>query len=434
VSTRKLGPAARVRQTARLLRSEGTAGVAQRIAKRAANLASPVGQGRLLVERDDLLRVAEIAAAGWELPPALPARPGEPLTFAWVCVPPGPGSGGHTTMFRMLSALEQAGHTCVLYLDDRHGWELAEHEKVIRTWWPHVQAEVRDLRDGIEDCHGIFATAWHTAYRVLASPARGQRFYFVQDFEPSFYPAGSDALMAEATYRFGFHGVTAGRWLAQMLGREYGMAADHFDFGRDPGYELDRSDGAAAGRAGVCFYSRPETARRAYELGIAALDIFAVSHPQVEIHLYGREVRKPPFAATQHGLLTPAQLNELYNRCVAGLSLSATNVSLVPHEMLAAGCIPVVNDAEHNRVVLDNEHVAYAPATPFDLANALGALVDRSPVERAAAAETAAASVQDNRWEDAGTAVVRIVTDVVAAASQPGCGPGVTVRAVVAGP
>ena len=45
---------------------------------------------------------------------------------------------------------------------------------------------------------------------MLASPARGARFYLVQDFEPSFYAAGSEALMAEATYRFGFHGVTAG--------------------------------------------------------------------------------------------------------------------------------------------------------------------------------------------------------------------------------
>jgi hypothetical protein len=35
-----------------------------------------------------------------------------------------------------------------------------------------------------------------------------------------------------------------------------------------------------------------------------------------------------------------------------GLVLSATNMSLVPYEMLAACCIPVVNDAEHNRCVL----------------------------------------------------------------------------------
>ena len=105
-------------------------------------------------------------------------------------------------------------------------------------------------------------------------------------------------------------------------------------------------------------------------------------------------MRGLPFAAIDHGLLTPAQLNSLYNRCVTGLVLSATNISLVPHEMLAAGCIPVVNDAEQNRIVLDNPEVAYAPATPFDLANALCALVERPAPERRAAAKAAAASVQ----------------------------------------
>jgi hypothetical protein len=39
--------------------------------------------------------------------------------------------------------------------------------------------------------------------------------------------------------------------------------------------------------------------------------------------------------------------------------------------MLAAGCIPIVNDAEHNRVVLDYPHVRYTPATPHALAAAL---------------------------------------------------------------
>ncbi len=89
--------------------------------------------------------------------------------------------------------------------------------------------------------------------------------------------------------------------------------------------------------------------------------------------------------------------------------LSATNVSLVPHEMLAAGCIPLLNDAEHNRVVLDNHAVAYAPGTPFELADALGRLVTRGPAERAAAAEAAAASVAGDSWDDAGAAVERIV-------------------------
>ena len=402
-------PAQRIRQTARLLRTEGADGVGRRLAARAAKLAAPAGQATLPVDRDVLVRAAQIAAEGWATPPPLPAEPGEPLTVAWVCAPPGPGSGGHTTLFRMLSALEQAGHRCVLYLDDRHGWELDQHRATIREWWPYVKADVRDVADGIEDAHAIFATAWETAYITLASPARGVRFYLVQDFEPSFYAAGSEALMAEATYRFGFHGITAGRWLPRILQRDYAMAADPFDFGRDAVYE--QRSGTA--RTGVCFYARPETPRRAFELGVLALDLFAERHPEVDIHLFGRTVKKLPFAATQHGLLTPAELNDLYNRCVAGLVLSATNMSLVPHEMLAAGCIPVVNDAEHTRVVLDNPQVAYAPPTPFHLADALAALVERPAAERAAAAETAAASLRGASWGDAGDTVVAAVERVV---------------------
>ena len=102
----------------------------------------------------------------------------------------------------------------------------------------------------------------------------------------------------------------------------------------------------------------------------------------------------------------------LYNRCVAGLALSATNVSLVPYEMLAAGCLPVVNDAEHNRVVLDNPSVVYAAATPFELARTLCELVERPPALRAAAAEEAAEGVRGSSWEQAGEQVVRIVRDV----------------------
>jgi glycosyltransferase involved in cell wall biosynthesis len=405
----------RLRQTARLLRSEGSAGVAARVLKRALDRVEPAGYGAVPVSREHLLAAADVAAAGWVLPPALPAEPGEPLTIAWICVPPGEGSGGHTTMFRMVSALEQAGHTCIVYLHDRHGWALEQHQATIRRWWPWVNAEVRSAADGIEDAHAIFCTAWQTAYPLLASRARGKRLYFVQDFEPSFYPAGSLALLAEATYRFGFHGVTAGRWLAQLLPREYGMAAGHFDFGCDlDRYALD----PAAERTGICYYCRPTTPRRAFELAVVTLDLFAAQNPGVEIHLFGESGRRLPFRATDHGLLTPDELNALYNRCVAGLTLSATNVSLVPHEMLAAGCIPVVNDAEHNRIVLDNDHVAYAAPTPFHLAAELSRLVAQPPEARRATAVAAAASVQGTSWEQAGAMVERIVRDVVDEASR----------------
>jgi len=237
----------------------------------------------------------------------------------------------------------------------------------------------------------------------------------VQDFEPSFYAAGSKALLAEATYHFGFHGVTPGAWLAQMLQSRYDMDADYFDFGCD--LERYRIEDVAQ-RTGVCMYARPSTPRRAFELAVAAMDLLAERHPEVDIHLYGESARHLPFAAVDHGMLSPEQLNDLYNRCIAGLVLSATNVSLVPQEMLAAGCIPVVNDAEHNRIVLDNQSVAYARATPFDLANALADLIERPADERSRSAAAAAASVQGASWENAGVVVERVVRDVVTAACR----------------
>lgn len=306
-------------------------------------------------------------------------------------------------MFRIAAALEQAGHTCVIYLHDQHGWELEQHRRPIRGWWPWLHADVRILAAGMDDSHIVLATAWQRADPVLACPARGTRCCFVQDFEPAFHPAGSIAMLAESTYRFGFHGVTAGRWLAQRLREEYGMSADHCDFGCDLGrYALDGVVNAADARTGVCYYCRPSTPRRAHELAVLALELLAARHPEVDIHLFGEPRGRLPFAAT-HGLLTPEQLSTLYNRCIAGLTLSATNVSLVPREMLAAGCVPVVNDAEHNRLVLDNAHVEYAPGN--ELAAAVCALVRRPP----------AASVRTTTWRQAGAQVERILVDLVGA-------------------
>lgn len=410
----------RVRQTARLLRREGGAGVARRLLDRAGErIPSPPTYQQIAIDREEMLRVAEIARAGWPTPGRLrPAGPHAPLTVAWVCFAPSEGSGGHTTMFRMVSALERAGHRCIVYLRDDHGWSIDQHRRTIRRGWPQVRAEIRDLAGGIEDAHAIFATAWQTAYTVLASPAKGARLYFVQDYEPDFYAAGSEALLAEATYRFGFHAITAGSWLAQRLHRDYGMGADHFDFGCDlDAYRFDSSAAAATARTGICYYCRPTAPRRAHELAVMALDLFAMRHPEVEIHVYGEPATGLSSPSTSHGLLSPADLNRVYNRCLAGLVLSATNVSLVPHEMLAAGCVPIVNDAEHNRMVLDNPEVVYADATPYQLADALCSVVERIGTERDLAARRAADSVQSRSWDEAGLAVEEAVRHVVTRAA-----------------
>jgi hypothetical protein len=294
-SARELGY--RIDQTGRLLRTEGVAGVSARLRERAAANLRPASAA-LPIDRSDLERVAQLGVQGRQLPDPAPVLPGHPLRVAWVCVPPRPGSGGHTTLFRMVQAMADAGHGSVVYLQDRHGGSLTQHASQIRRGWPWLTVELRDLADGIDDVHALFASSWQTAYPVLASPALGVRFYFVQDYEPGFYAAGSEALLAEATYGFGFHAITAGVWLAQLLRGRYGTAADHFDFGCDlTSYRVDDSSSGHQRRTGVCLYSRPSTPRRAHELAMLALELFARRRPDIDIHLFGvryERVTRPP--------------------------------------------------------------------------------------------------------------------------------------------
>lgn len=198
----------------------------------------------------------------------------------------------------------------------------------------------------------------------------------------------------------GFHAITAGRWLAQKLNTEFGMPADSFDFGCDT--STYRRSGHAV-RSGLVFYARPEATRRGFELGLMAMEIFAARRPDIDLHFYGDKMGKLPFRFIDHGHISPARLNEIYNQCYAGLSLSLTNVSLVPHEMLAAGCIPVVNDAIQNRIVLDNPFVRYASPYPQALADELEALVTNPAFD--SLSQSAAGSVRGTTWDQAGETV-----------------------------
>lgn len=343
------------------------------------------------IRREDVLAEAVPAA------PALGPADDETLVINFVTNPPAERSGGMTTAMRVVSLLEQRGHDCRIY--PRYQGlqrDLEGDRQAVRDRRPPVRAEVHDVADGMRPAHAVFATSWPTAYVVRSSPTPGTRFYLVQDYEPMFYPAGSNAALAEETYRFGFHGVTAGPWLADKLQREHDMACDGFDLGVDLGvYRLEN----LADRPGLVFFARPDTARRGFELGMLALELFAADHPEVEIHVIGQRLqsRGVPFTFTDHGHLPVEDLAALYDRCRAGLILSLTNLSLLPAELLAAGCIPVMNDAENTRASCDSPSARFARPEPRALADALSAVFDEPDPE--ASARAAADSIGAQSWD-----------------------------------
>lgn len=349
-----------------------------------------------------LVRRSDVIAADLSRPfqPEIPTVvPGQPVIANWVTTPPSPGSGGHTTLFRMIRYLEAHGYRNRVYFYDVHRGDHSYYESIVRNYYD-FHGPVANVDEGMEEAHIVVATAWPTAYSIFNSRCSGKRFYFVQDFEPYFYPVGSTSSLAESTYRMGFHGLSIGRCYAHKISTEFGMTVDAFKYGCDISRysRLQNSQ-----RSGVVFYARRETARRGFELGLMALEVFAARRPDVEIHIYGDKIGKLPFAFVDHGHVTPDQLNNIYNRCFAGLSLSFTNVSLVALEMLAAGCIPVVNDTLEVRTDLENSFVRYAPPYPQALAAELEALVVTPDFD--SLSQAAAASVRGTTWDDAGAAV-----------------------------
>ena len=150
------------------------------------------------------------------------------------------------------------------------------------------------------------------------------------------------------------------------------------------------------------FYVRPGTERRGFELGVMALDLFARERPEYTINLAGWDVSRYeiPFAHNNLKSMSVGQLNEVYNRCAAGLVLSMTNMSLLPLELLASGVIPVVNEGDNNVMVSNNPFIEYTQPSPRALADRLIAVVDRPDLPEHA--REAAASLDNAGWAGSG--------------------------------
>ena len=302
--------------------------------------------------------------------------------IAWVVVPPGAGSGGHTTLFRMIQAAQAAGFSNTLLFYQRYGSDFQRSAEIVHSGWPWLDCEIAPLGETIEGFDACVASSWPTAHVVGKRCAPGTAaLYFIQDYEPYFHPRGDAYAFAEDSYRFGFRNIALGLMVHDTLVDELGIESTVVPFGGDTtAYRLL----PGADRRGVVFYAKPGNERRGYRLAVLALEQFHRLHPDEPIHTFGDRTPGLPFPVTDHGRLDPAGLSALYNQVVAGLALSFTNVSLVPEEMLSAGVIPIVNDHRFARAVLTNPLIEWVDATPTALAAALSAAVTRKRHRRTA--------------------------------------------------
>lgn len=355
-----------------------------------------------LVDRQNVM------AADWSNNPyvAPNGSANKPYTINWVMSPPS-GGGGHQNIFRFIELLDKNGHKNNIYIYSNYDdMTISQARENVKAYCSAKNLTFKRFNGSMVKSDAVFATGWETAYVVFNEKTHARKFYFVQDFEPLFYPMGTDYVLAENTYKFGFHGITAGGWLDDKLSREYGMKCDHYDFGADPkNYKLTNKKA----RKQIFFYARPVTERRGFDLGVMALEIFHNKHPEYEIVLAGWDVSEwnVPFPYTNLKAMQISELSDVYNQSAAALVLSLTNMSLLPLELLATGTIPVVNDGPNNRLVSDNPYIKYTEASPEALARALSDIVTMKDLP--SYAEKASKSVASDGWDVAGEKFLAIL-------------------------
>jgi glycosyltransferase involved in cell wall biosynthesis len=327
-----------------------------------------------------------------------------PLHVAVLIPPFQRGSGGHGTIFTLVERLERMGHTCSVWMYDTHGVHAHEPQSVLRRRVVEEFSPVRaPVFKGFGDWYGAdvaVATGWDTAYQAVLLPHCRARAYLINDHEPEFFATSAESLWAAGTYELGLYGISASRWLRDLLERRYGQRGSWFRLGVD--HEVYRPRDAERRRDTVIYYTRTYTPRRAGALGVLALEELHRRRPDTRFVLFGqREQLALPFPYELLGIASRETLAQSYSEATVGLCLSLTNYSLIPQEMLACGlpCVDVSGGSSEAELGSDGG-LELADADPVALADTLERLLDdRALWERRSAAGTR--QVKDASWDEA---------------------------------
>lgn len=282
------------------------------------------------------------------------------------------GSGGHRTIFQNINKLVDEGYACDMYVKLIYGQRTPRviYDEIIRDYGDFKG----DVYTGLElvdvkKYDAIVATSWETAEPVRQTNI-GKKMYFIQDYEPWFFPMSEEFLLAKKSYGYGFIGFSIGRWLTNKITDEYGAKVTNFDFCAD--LDVYKRDKKTKKENAICFIYQPLKPRRCADMGLKALQIVQSLRPDVKVYLYGsQKVEVSGLRAEHLGVIPTDQCNKLYNKCKVGLCISTTNPSRIPFEMMAAG-LPVVDLFGENTVYdLPEDGCLLAEPSPEAIATAI---------------------------------------------------------------
>lgn len=316
----------------------------------------------------------------------------------------GVGGGGHMNIFRMVKFLELFGHDITIWIFNpkNHKSGAEAYEDIVRHYYT-VKSKVSLLDANFLKARGdiIFATSWNTVWPVQSVTNFKRRFYFVQDFEPLFYPKGARSELANYTYGKDLDCICASKWLNNIMTDRFGRWSRYFNLAADQSifYPSVSPENECPK---IVLYARHFTERRAVELALIALEMLAVEGVEFHVDMYGATfpVNEVPYSCNIYDKQTPSQLAELYRAADVGIVFSLTNYSLVPQEMMACG-LPIIEfNTESTRAIYPEGGVLLAGPDPKDIKEKIKTLLKDTSLQNAQS-KIALDWVRQFSWEGA---------------------------------
>lgn len=283
-----------------------------------------------------------------------------------------PGSGGHDKAIKIAESLKQNGFRVKIHII---GQSQDEINGIIPLYTD--MGAVSNLDIGKSSC--VIATHWSTVWAINKfSNLDKKPIYFIQDYESSFYPVGFEYEMSRRSYFLNFDKFTLGKWVKnKILGLTGGQDIPSLGFPIDKEVYLQVRPFELRERIILCYY-RPDQPRRLPEfLGQLSLMLVPYLEKDWKIVFFGSDVpieKRVPGIEFLGKIVDKTELSYLYNRCSIGISLSATNPSLVDFEMLACGLPLVTLDFGHRD--LDYNGCSGIYYIEIELAKAFRSLVE----------------------------------------------------------
>jgi len=306
------------------------------------------------------------------------------------------GFNGIQTIFRFIEKLSKEGVKNYIVIYDNPTMDTSKLREEMANHFPGIKDyeiivfgddKLKDIKE-LPSSDIAFCTIWVSAYVLLRYNNTKRKYYFIQDYEPLFYVAGSTSALSESTYRFGFRGIVNTPGLLAAVNQEHGLegvsfipAVNHQLYHPDP--KRDNK------KVRIFFYARPSNPRNAFNLGVLTIKQLLKKYGnKIEVITAGAEWNESHYGLkgkiTNRGLIKSLdEVAALYRSCDIGFAYMLNkHTTYQMMEYSASGMATVMNNNEdHHWLHKDGENCLLAEPSPASMAEKIGLLVD-DPVLR----------------------------------------------------